>query len=425
VIESVRPRVLVVDDEPNVLATLQPILAREGFDVHVAADEPSARRAVDNNGGFDVVITDLRLGDADGLSVARHVHERDIETPVIVLTGFGSLESAVDAMHKGVFDYLLKPCDVDELRSTVRRALDHGRLARGLKDRVSALERIAGRDVTDAEKQLRVAREEVESLARDLDGAKRELELALGRERAMVAQLRERDELRNQFLANVSHELRTPLTSIRGYAQLLSRSDATLERVRTGAAAILRATDQLHSLVQDLLDMTAIEGNGLRVDPRALTLTDVVTAAVQLAEPAARDKGLAVAADLPNSLPEVRADRGRLAQVLNNLLSNAIKFTPERGHIEVGARTGGDLVHVWVKDSGVGIPREEQTQLFTRFFHSSTTPLTSRGLGLGLYIVRSIVEAHGGMIWIESEPGHGTAVNFTLPVSIAAATAVG
>jgi signal transduction histidine kinase len=416
-----RTRVLVVDDEPNVLATLQPILAREGFDVHVAKDEASARRAVESNGAYDVVITDLRLGDGDGLSVARHVHEREGDTPVIVLTGFGSLESAVDAMHKGVFDYLLKPCDVEELKTTVRRAIDHRKLTRGLRERVAALERIAGRDLTDAERQLSLARDEVARLAGDLDGAKRELELALGRERAMVAQLRERDELRNQFLANVSHELRTPLTSIRGYAQLLARPDVAADRVRAAAGAILRATDQLSSLVQDLLDMTAIEGNGIRIDPRPVSLPDIVTAAVQLVEPAAREKQIELGVDVPAALPEVQADRGRIAQVLNNLLSNAIKFTPAGGTIEAGARGGGDLVHVWVKDTGVGIPAEEQSRLFTRFFHSNTTPVTSRGLGLGLYIVRSIVEAHGGMVWVQSEPGQGATFAFTLPLATAAA----
>src|SRR2546426_9893447 len=124
---------------------------REGFEVHVAEDEASARRALDLNGGFDVVITDLRLGDSDGLSVARQVHEADSETPVIVFTGFGSLESAVDAMHRGVFDYLLKPCDVNELKSTVRRALDHGRLASGLRVGVSTLWLFAGHELIGAE----------------------------------------------------------------------------------------------------------------------------------------------------------------------------------------------------------------------------------------------------------------------------------
>jgi len=422
-VKAQRPRVLVVDDEPNVLATLQPILSREGFDVHVAEDGASARRALDTNGGFDVVITDLRLGDSDGLAVAQQVHEADTETPVIVLTGFGSLESAVDAMHRGVFDYLLKPCDVTELKSTVRRALDHARLTRGLRDGVSRLDQIAGPDATAAEKQLREGRERIGELAAQLDGAKRELELALGRERAMVAQLRERDELRNQFLANVSHELRTPLTAIRGYAQLLTRDETPPDRVRTGAGAILRATDQLHSLVQDLLDMSSIEGNGIHVDPHPLALADIALAAAQMAELGAREKGLVVRTDVPDTLPEVRADRGRIAQVLNNLLSNAIKFTPAGGEIEVGARSGGDLVHVWVKDSGVGIPRDEQTLLFTRFFHSSTTPVSGRGLGLGLYIVRSIVEAHLGMIWVDSEEGRGTTVSFTLPLSEPLSTA--
>ncbi|OLC52373.1 MAG: hypothetical protein AUH85_17270 [Chloroflexi bacterium 13_1_40CM_4_68_4] len=415
-IEKARPRILVVDDEPNVLATLEPILALEGFAVDTAADANGARAALELNGGYDVVITDLRLGDDDGLSVAEAVHVRGEGTPVIVLTGFGSLESAVDAMHKGVYDYLLKPCDVEELKATVRRALDHGRMSRSLQERVSALEGIADRDVLSAEQKVGSMQGEIRRLAVELEGSKRDLELALARERAMVAQLRERDEMRNQFISNISHELKTPLTSIRGYAELLLRSNEPVsDRSRRAVNAMLRASDQLATLVQDLLDMTAIEASGLSVQPRPLVLEEVITTAMQLAEPMAREKNLRLVADVARVLPNVLADPGRLGQVLNNLLSNAIKFTPSGGTVEVGARSGGDLVHVWVRDTGLGIPPDEHRRLFSRFFHASTTPPASRGLGLGLYIVRAIVEAQGGMVWVESEPGAGTTFHFTVP----------
>src|SRR5262249_52469937 len=126
-----RASVLIVDDEPNVLATLQPILARDGHVVEVAQSGTDARSAIVAR-DYDVVITDLRLADADGMEIVAAVHDKDPIVPVIVLTGFGSLDSAVQALQRSVYDYLLKPCDVEELRTTVKRAIDHGRRQREL-----------------------------------------------------------------------------------------------------------------------------------------------------------------------------------------------------------------------------------------------------------------------------------------------------
>lgn len=386
-------RILIVDDEPNVLATLQPILSREGYAVETAASAVEARHALSAD-RYDLVITDLRLPDGDVMEVVETTLRDDAPTlPVIVLTGFASLESAVDAMHRGVYDYLLKPCDVDELKATVRRALTHGRVLRE-RHRMPA---------------------DVQKLVVDLDATRRELEMALGRERAMVAQLREREELRNQFIANVSHELKTPLTAIRGYCELLLRHGAGQDDGRAYLGAVLRASDQLRHLVEELLQMTEVEAGRLRVDPRPTDLREAIVAALALAKPLAAEKGIALANDVPTALPLVRADPARLGQVFNNLISNALKFTPDHGRVTIEVSAGGGLAHVRVKDTGVGIPIEEQPRLFTRFFRASTASPARPGLGLGLYITRAIVESHAGVVWIESEVGRGTTAQFTLP----------
>ncbi len=384
-------RVLIVDDEPNVLATLQPILARDGHVVETAQTGADARAAIGVR-EYDVVITDLRLADADGLDIVESVRKTNPVTPVIVLTGFGSLDSAVMALQRGVYDYLLKPCDVDELRATVRRAVDHGNAVR-------ARERLP---------------EEVRDLMASLDVTKRELELSLSRERAVSAQLRERDELRNQFIANVSHELKTPLTAIYGYVELMIRRGKSEGREDLRQLeAVLRAARELRRLVDELLAMVSVESGQVRIEARPTDVREAIDAAVSLSAPLAVEKGVDLRADLP-TLPFVNADPAKLGQVFNNLLSNALKFTPAGGRVTVDASPGEGVVHVRVHDTGVGIPPDDLARVFARFYRSEAAAV-GPGLGLGLYITRAIVESHSGAIWIESEVGKGTTVHFTIP----------
>jgi PAS domain S-box-containing protein len=227
----------------------------------------------------------------------------------------------------------------------------------------------------------------------------------------------ESDRLKDEFFALVSHEFRTPLTSIIGYLELvLEEPDALEPETNRFLQVVERNSRRLHRLVGDLLFVAQVEAGRLSLDRSALPLQRVVGECVEAARPGAEDKGvtLSVRAEPVGTL---NGDGDRLGQMLDNLISNAIKFTPEGGRVDVFAtrRRGGALVEV--RDSGVGIPADEQHRLFERFFRSSTaTERAIPGVGLGLTISRAIAEAHGGSITFESEEGRGTTFRVELPL---------
>jgi signal transduction histidine kinase len=223
-------------------------------------------------------------------------------------------------------------------------------------------------------------------------------------------------QFRSELLSLASHELRTPLTSISGYAHTLLREsgrlgEATQKEFLEGIAS---ESERLEHLVSDLLDMSQIEEGRLRVERRAVSPEQLCREAVN----GASHPGLKheLRAEVDPDLPVVLADPNRIHQALSNLIGNAVKFSSEDSEIVVGARRAGDSMTFFVSDHGVGIPREEQSKVFSRFHratnaHDSGTP----GAGLGLYITRGIVEAHGGEIGFETELGVGSTFSFTLP----------
>lgn len=224
------------------------------------------------------------------------------------------------------------------------------------------------------------------------------------------------EQFRKELLSLASHELRAPLTSIRGYANTLVREYDNLGEVtqKEFLEGIAREAERLSHLVSDLLDMSQIDEGRLRVEPRAVSPLRLCEEAVRTAAHPGLSHLLTVEAE--PDLPAVLADPNRIHQAISNLISNAVKFSPEDSEIIVGARRQNGHVEFYVADRGIGIPRGEQSRLFTRFHraanaHSPDTP----GAGLGLYITKGIVEAHGGTIGLESELGRGSMFYFTLP----------
>jgi len=218
-------------------------------------------------------------------------------------------------------------------------------------------------------------------------------------------------QMRDEVLGIVAHDLRNPLATIVMQAGLLQLPGPGL---RESAEVIRRAATRMNHLIQDLLDVTRLEAGQLTIEQSPMPAMQVASEAFEIQRLRASSAGLDLRLDLSEELPEIWADRDRLLQVFDNLINNAIKFTAPGGGITVGAAPKGADVLFWVSDTGPGIAAEDQSHLFDRFWQARTT---CSGAGLGLSIVKGIVEAHGGGVWVESTPGQGSTFFFTIPTA--------
>jgi signal transduction histidine kinase len=222
--------------------------------------------------------------------------------------------------------------------------------------------------------------------------------------------------VRDDVLGIVAHDLRNPLNAILVQSQMLHRRGGEPERrSQRPVEAIRRNASRMNRLIEDLLDVTRLEQDGLSIDAARVSAGAVVREAVENQLPTATSASLDLRLEIAPDLPDVWADRERLLQVLENLISNAIKFTESGGRIAVGAETldGEDVF--WVSDTGRGIAAEDLPHVFDRFWQSRRGG--RRGAGLGLPIVKGLVEAHGGRVWVESSPGRGSTFRFTIPTT--------
>ncbi len=231
-----------------------------------------------------------------------------------------------------------------------------------------------------------------------------------------ISRQREQEEQRSTFISVVSHELQTPIAIIKGYASTLARPDAVLEQetLRSRLQAIEEEADSLNKLVGNLLYASRIQAGGLQMD---IVPLDVSSLAQKVAlRLRVKSPDVTVKLELPAHLPPVMADRDRVEEVLQNLLDNAIKYSPKRRVVTVACRATSDEVIVSVSDVGMGISLRDQEHIFDRFHRvDNSSTRATQGAGLGLYICRAIVEAHGGHIWVESVLHQGSTFSFSLP----------
>ncbi|MCS7177937.1 MAG: ATP-binding protein [Anaerolineae bacterium] len=231
-----------------------------------------------------------------------------------------------------------------------------------------------------------------------------------------ITRFREADRLKSTFVSVVSHELKTPVATILGYAETLARPDAQwdTETVRELAGVIREEAQRLDRLITDLLDASRIQAGALPLKREEVDLEMLAHRVVHRFQSQTDRHDIAVR--FPSNFPLVVGDPLRLEQVLNNLVSNAIKYSPEGGRIRIRGEARPDEVIVSVSDEGIGIPATEQGRIFDPFYRVDETSVRQAGgVGLGLYLARAIVEAHGGRIWVESEPGKGSTFSFSLP----------
>ncbi|MFN8524092.1 MAG: HAMP domain-containing sensor histidine kinase [Chloroflexota bacterium] len=268
---------------------------------------------------------------------------------------------------------------------------------------------------TGSRQRATQSRNELRLLGAKLEAANADLQAA-------NLELRRVDEMKAMLVAVATHEIRTPLTSVLGYVDLLlTDPDGELtEQQRDVLTLVATSAERMLSISNNLLDETRLESGRLSLILRPASAREIVGQVVSELRTQIDGRSQTVDVDLPDDLPALLCDRTRTIQILSNLLSNASKYTPERGRIHVSASPAADPTQVLltVRDTGVGIPADEQGKLFERFFRARTAFQTGAvGSGLGLHITRSLVEMHGGQIWFESTEGAGTAFFVTLPTA--------
>ena len=253
----------------------------------------------------------------------------------------------------------------------------------------------------------------------DRRAAEQALVFALDKERETNQRMLELDRAKGEFVSAVSHELRTPLTSIVGYTELLSDDHSVNlnEMQHQLIERIERNGERLLHLVEDLLTLARVEDGSLALEKKPTDLRDAVRNATDEVSHAAHKGRVSLRVHLPPEPVVLEGDAAYLERLVLNLVSNAVKFTPEGGSVDVDVTAGSEVAQLRVKDTGMGIPLEEQGRLFQRFFRSTlATEHAIQGTGLGLHIVRSIAEAHHGSADFESTPGVGTTFRILLPM---------
>jgi PAS domain S-box-containing protein len=226
-------------------------------------------------------------------------------------------------------------------------------------------------------------------------------------------------KMKTQFIDIVSHELRTPLTVMRGYIELVdSEYSSKLEPKFGSRLGIIKAnTDRLYALVESMLDVSRLEKGSLQIHLEPVKVDTILEELVTSKTKDADEKKQSISLDIEGKLPLIMADRRRLKDVFSNLIDNAIRYTQDGGRIQIGVRDEGKMLHMWVKDNGIGIPLENLGKIFDRFHIVTSNDLSHQvdRLGLGLPISKGIVEAHGGRIWVESQVGKGSVFHVDLP----------
>ena len=231
-------------------------------------------------------------------------------------------------------------------------------------------------------------------------------------------ELKRLNKMKSDFISSVSHELRKPLTSIKGYASILMAgklgevSPVQKERLEK----IDKHSNNLVHLINNLLDIARIESGKVQMDIKEMSLKEVLDSVIDIIMPQAKEKNIHIKIDSKIKTDKIKADQGQLERVFLNLLSNAVKFTPEKGKVSIGIEEKDDIIEFNIEDTGIGIPRQDMPKVFQEFFRADNAlDQNIKGSGLGLSLVKKIVEAHQGKIWFDSELGKGTRFSFTIP----------
>ncbi len=485
--------VLVVDDEQDLRDGSERILTRAGFHVLKASRGDEALEVLPTE-KISIVLLDLKMPGMDGMEVLKHIRAMDETILVIVITGYATVETAIEAMKRGAYDFISKPFDPDQLRIVVNRAwekiylrqeaekleaerkrtladldteksrvhtivehLPNGVIVTNAKGHVvlmnPAFRKLLNLDpdvttglpvdsfipdsglcnlVMDISQGRHIDFEDIPDYEFAVDNDKFLLakgQPVLGEKKEClgavinvvdISAMRVLDQLKSEFVAKVSHELRSPLSTIHEQLALVIR-DMMEESTEKDQQILSRAKEKtkgLLSLIGDLLDLSRIEEGLICKDPKPLQLESILESVVDFLKTQANAKDLSLTLGLPQEpLPQITADPVALESIFGNLIANAINYTPDGGTVQVQADLAGTNLRIKVADNGFGIADEHLDKVFERFYRvkdEKTRYIT--GTGLGLPIVKELVDSMGGLIDLESTVGEGTTFTVLLPI---------
>jgi signal transduction histidine kinase len=381
-------RILITDDSSDSRALLKLRLSVAGYhQIEMASTASEAYDLLGMNDPsrhaddcFDLILLDISMADVDGITACRRIKSepRFAHIPIIMVTGHNESSLLDEAFQAGASDYITKPLNRVELLARVRSALA---LKQESEERARANSELAQKN------------------------------------QALNRALNEKD----QILSTATHELRSPLTSIMAVVDHMLQSPDKVGQLsdaqRRYLTTVQKGSRRLNDLIGDLLDTSRIAAGKLQLMPVEFDVSGEVHEAVESMRTVIDDKQLAVDVEIEPGLPALKADKLRIGQVLANLLTNACKYSPDGSRVTISARNSGKGVQIDVSDQGIGIPPEDQSMLFTKFFRASNAAKSGvPGIGLGLFISSHIIEAHGGEIWVSSDGVHGSTFSFTLPL---------
>jgi two-component system sensor histidine kinase/response regulator len=366
-------RVLLVDDEEDILFALSEYLVSKGYSTETARDSRQALSLI-HESKFSAVVSDLRMPGMSGVGLLEEVLDVDPETVFIIMTGYATVQSAVEALRKGAYDYIVKPFSLHDLEKTVRLGLEKRKLAR------------------------------------------ENVELS-----HLMKKLIEIDQIKTNVISTVSHEFRTPLTSLKGYLGILMPAVEQATDMKSPERTWLKGmkvnVDRLETLILNLLVMTEVRAGDLLIAEENVAVNEVITGAIDALDPVIKSKGVDIVFD-GDGEPRIEGDVEKLGVVMRNLIENAVKFNMDSGSVTIGVTrsTNPGGVTVRITDTGIGIPSEKIKFIFDTFTQADMSH-TRRfaGAGLGLPVAKAIVEAHGGSIGVDSSPGKGSTFSIWLP----------
>jgi two-component system sensor histidine kinase/response regulator len=371
-------RLLVIDDEVGLREGCRRALARYGYQVDLAA---TGQEGLDmfREGNHGLILLDVMMPDISGVELLHIIRNEDPDAICIIITGYATVELAVEAMKLGAYDFIAKPFSDDNLLLAVEKGLERRQLA------------LEARRLRQMEEEAR----------------------RLSQEKAMLEEL---DRVKSAFMRKVAHELRAPLAAIESFMNSILAGYGSPEVQRDMQARAARRAGELLELINDLLNLSRLKDVKMASRRQEVCLKSVLDDVLTLHAPEAEKKGIALLVEC-RDCPAIVADLSHTKQLWTNLISNAIKYTPEGGRITVGLFPEGDSIVGDIQDTGIGIAPEDMPRLFEEFFRTEQAKLFAQhGTGLGLSIVKQIVEEYGGEIQVESQVGTGTRFRFRLPV---------